>query len=241
MLLFLQAKAPIYVKKTAWENCSTSLRLSSTWTTVVLFTNAVAATLLLLFLQAKAPIYVKKTVWENCSTSLRLSSTWTTVNYIQGQRESQRRAGLERRGRWGQHLACCMCLCLEAGVWGRSVRWEFSCVTMLRWHVPRLLVVRSLQLVHSSAYVACFLPASVVSVRPATVSRPHVTVTMRRCADMLLSADWPSHCVVQLAQRPAGPCTALPTVCRCARFNAIQGCLSVLAAQLCFCVGLALV
>jgi hypothetical protein len=47
---------------------------------------------------------VKKTVWENCSTSLRLSSTWTTVNYIQGQRESQRRAGLERRGRWGQHM-----------------------------------------------------------------------------------------------------------------------------------------
>lgn len=52
-------------------------------------------------LQAKAPIYVKKSVWEACSTSLRHSSTWATVNYIEGQRESQRRAGLERRGRCG--------------------------------------------------------------------------------------------------------------------------------------------
>jgi hypothetical protein len=51
--------------------------------------------------QAKAPIYVKKTVWENCSTSLRHSSTWATVNYIEGQRESQRRTGIERRSRWG--------------------------------------------------------------------------------------------------------------------------------------------
>uniref|UniRef100_A0A383VQ72 BFN domain-containing protein n=1 Tax=Tetradesmus obliquus TaxID=3088 RepID=A0A383VQ72_TETOB len=51
-----------------------------------------------LALKAKAPIYVKKSVWEACSTSLRHSSTWATVNYIEGQRESQRRAGLERRG-----------------------------------------------------------------------------------------------------------------------------------------------
>eukprot|EP00882_Tetradesmus_deserticola_P008054 GHRQ01008483.1.p1 GENE.GHRQ01008483.1~~GHRQ01008483.1.p1 ORF type:complete len:413 (+),score=146.77 GHRQ01008483.1:221-1459(+) len=50
-----------------------------------------------LALKAKAPIYVKKAVWDNCSTSLRNSSTWATVNYIEGQRETQRRASMERR------------------------------------------------------------------------------------------------------------------------------------------------
>jgi hypothetical protein len=60
-------------------------------------------------MQAKAPIYVKKTVWENCSTSLRHSSTWATVNYIEGQRESQRRASMERRGRCGKlHSSSCV-------------------------------------------------------------------------------------------------------------------------------------
>eukprot|EP00878_Enallax_costatus_P011293 GHUV01011790.1.p1 GENE.GHUV01011790.1~~GHUV01011790.1.p1 ORF type:complete len:334 (+),score=47.25 GHUV01011790.1:311-1312(+) len=52
-----------------------------------------------LALKAKAPIYVSKSVWDSCSTPLRNSSTWATVNYMESQRESQRRAGtMERRG-----------------------------------------------------------------------------------------------------------------------------------------------
>jgi hypothetical protein len=42
--------------------------------------------------QANAPIYVKKSVWEGCSTPLRNSSTWATVNYLEAQRDRERRA-----------------------------------------------------------------------------------------------------------------------------------------------------
>lgn len=54
-----------------------------------------------LALKAQAPIYVNKSVWDSCSTPLRNSSTWATVNYIETQRESQRRSGTVERSRSG--------------------------------------------------------------------------------------------------------------------------------------------